>query len=58
MACCDSFGWDGRGSGTPRTAVLSGTPAAGDQGHATKITITATNGVGEPATQTLAIKIT
>ncbi len=46
------------GTATAGTAVLSGTPAAGDQGHTTKITITATNGVGKPATQVLTLKIT
>ncbi len=40
------------------TATVSGTPAAADAGHTTKVTITAANGVGKKATQTLTIKIT
>jgi hypothetical protein len=40
------------------TALISGTPAAADNGHSYKITITAKNGVGKPATQTFTIKIT
>ena len=40
------------------TATISGTPATADKGHTTKITITATNGVGKKATQTFSIKIT
>ena len=40
------------------TAVISGTPAAADKGHTYKLAITATNGVGKPATQTLTLKIT
>lgn len=39
-------------------AFISGTPAAAGQGRTFKITITATNGIAKPATQTLAIKIT
>jgi DNA-binding beta-propeller fold protein YncE len=40
------------------TATIAGTPAAADKGHTYKLTITATNGVGKPATQTLTLKIT
>jgi DNA-binding beta-propeller fold protein YncE len=46
------------GTAAAGTAALTGTPAASDQGHTTKITITATNGLGKPVTQTLTIKIT
>ncbi len=45
-------------AGKTGTATISGTPAASDKGHTTKITITATNGVGKHATQTLTIKVT
>ncbi|HXS63962.1 MAG TPA: putative Ig domain-containing protein [Streptosporangiaceae bacterium] len=47
-----------KGTATAGTAVLSGTPAASDKGHTFKVTITATNGVGKPATQPLTLKIT
>jgi DNA-binding beta-propeller fold protein YncE len=39
-------------------AFLIGTPTAADKGHTFKITITASNHIGKPITQTLAIKIT
>ncbi len=39
------------------TATISGRPAAADKGHTTKITVTATNGVGKHATQTFTIKV-
>lgn len=46
------------GTSAAGTAVLSGSPAASDAGHTSKITITATNGVAKPVTQILTIKIT
>jgi hypothetical protein len=39
-------------------AFIKGKPAAADAGHTYKITITASNGVGKPVSQTLTIKIT
>ncbi|HET9899197.1 MAG TPA: hypothetical protein VFQ44_30090 [Streptosporangiaceae bacterium] len=39
-------------------AVLGGTPFRSDAGHTFKVTITATNPVGRPVTQTLTIKVT
>ncbi len=39
-------------------AVLSGTPFRIDAGHTFRVTITATNPVGRPVTQTLTIKVT
>jgi hypothetical protein len=40
------------------TALISGAPAIADKGHSYKITITAKNGVGKPATQAFTIKVT
>lgn len=45
-------------AGKNGTATISGTPAASDKGHTTKVKITATNGVGKHAVQTLTIKVT
>lgn len=45
-------------AGAPGTGTISGIPATATKGHTFKITITASNGVGKAATQTLSIKIT
>ncbi len=45
-------------AGAAGTGTISGSPAAATKGHTFKIKITASNGVGKAATQTLTIKIT
>jgi hypothetical protein len=45
-------------AGAPGTGTISGTPATTTKGHSFKIKITASNGVGKSASQTLTIKVT
>lgn len=45
-------------AGTAGTGTIAGTPAATAKGHTFKIKVTAFNGVGKSAVQTLSIKIT